>query len=227
MRLSGILPEDAPDPRVEVAERLKLMPIPVMGLVAQPSLEDTDSVGLTYTQEARGYSEITASIMYTLWRNPLDRSDPINLAALDEQTRRSIEDVPPWPRPAWLVEYVERLRYPHLMEAVRTTWHRERSERSSVGNVLLEHVNHILMNQFRRELGLGNPWDQPPSPATGLTINDQATVSVDGLEVPAVEVDTSPFVYGIGAGLPNGGTVTAVLPRAELSFIRLQFMTRT
>lgn len=111
MRLSGILPEDAPDPRVEVAERLKLMPIPVMGLVAQPSLEDTDSVGLTYTQEARGYSEITASIMYTLWRNPLDRSDPINLAALDEQTRRSIEDVPPWPRPAWLVEYVERLRY--------------------------------------------------------------------------------------------------------------------
>lgn len=227
MRLSGILPEDAPDPRVELAERLKLMPIPVMGLVSQPSLEDTDSVGLTYVQEARGYSEITASIMYTLWRNPLDRSDPINLADLDEQTRRSIEDVPPWPRPAWLVEYVERLRYPHLMEAVRTTWHRERSERTSVGKVLLDHVNHILMNQFRRELGLGNPWDRPPSAATGLTINDQATVFVDGLQVPAVEVDTSPFVYGIGAGLPNGGTVTAVLPRAELSFIQIQFMTRT
>jgi hypothetical protein len=227
MRLSGILPEDAPDPRVELAERLKLMPIPVMGLVSQPSLEDTDSVGLTYVQEARGYSEITASIMYTLWRNPLDRSDPINLADLDEQTRRSIEDVPPWPRPAWLVEYVERLRYPQLMEAVRTSWHRDRSERSSVGNVLLDHVNHILMNQFRRELGLGNPWDRPPSAATGLTINDQATVFVDGLQVPAVEVDTSPFVYGIGAGLPNGGTVTAVLPRAELSFIQIQFMTRT
>lgn len=227
MRLSGILPEDAPDPRVELAERLKLMPIPVMGLVTQPSLEDTDSVGLTHTQGARGYSEITASVTYTLWRNPLDRSDPINLADLDEQTRRSIEDVPPWPRPPWLVEYVERLRYPQLMEAVRTSWHRDRSERSSVGNVLLDHVNHILMNQFRRELGLGNPWDRPPSAATGLTINGQATVFVDGLEVPAVEVDTSPLIYGIGAVLPNGGTVTAVLPRAELSFIQLQFVTRT
>jgi hypothetical protein len=227
MRLSGILPEDAPDPRVELAERLKLMPIPVMGLVTQPSLEDTDSVGFTHTQGARGYSEITASVTYTLWRNPLDRSDPINLADLDEQTRRSIEDVPPWPRPPWLVEYVERLRYPQLMEAVRTSWHRDRSERSSVGNVLLDHVNHILMNQFRRELGLGNPWDRPPSAATGLTINGQATVFVDGLEVPAVEVDTSPVIYGIGAVLPNGGTVTAVLPRAELSFIQLQFVTRT
>jgi hypothetical protein len=91
---------------------------------------------------------------------------------------------------------------------------------------LLEHVNHILMNQFRQELGLGNPWDQPLSDSTGLTTNDQATVLVDGLEVPAVEVGTSPFVYGIGAGLPDGGTVTAVLPRAELSFIQIQFMTR-
>lgn len=226
MRLSGILPADAPDPRLELAERLKLMPIPVMGLVSQPSLEDTDSVGLTYSQDARGYSELTASISYTLWRNPLDRSDPINLADLDEQTRRSIEDVPPWPRPAWLVEYVDRLRYPQLMEAVRTTWHRDRAEHTSLRGLLLDHVSHILMNQFRQELGLGNPWDQPPSAATGLTINDQAAVLVDGLEVPAVEVDTSPFVYGIGAGLPNGGTVTVVLPRAELSLIQIQFMTR-
>lgn len=30
MRLNGILPENAPDPRVEQIERLKLMPIPVM-----------------------------------------------------------------------------------------------------------------------------------------------------------------------------------------------------
>jgi hypothetical protein len=74
--MAGILPEDAPDPRVEQAERLKLMPIPVMGLVSQPSLEDTDTVGLGYSQDARGYSEMTASVTYTIWRNPIDRSDP-------------------------------------------------------------------------------------------------------------------------------------------------------
>jgi hypothetical protein len=111
MKLTGILPEDAPDPRVEQAARLKLMPIPIMGLVSQPSVEDTDSVGLGYGQDARGYSEMTVSVTYTFWRNPSDRSDPIDLADLDEQTRRAIEDVPPWPRPAWLVKQVERMRY--------------------------------------------------------------------------------------------------------------------
>ena len=95
MRVTGTLPEDAPDPRVEQAERLKLMPIPVMGLVSQPSLEDTDAVGLGYSQDARGYCEMTASVTYAIWRNPIDRSDPINLADLDEQTRKAIEEVPP------------------------------------------------------------------------------------------------------------------------------------
>lgn len=93
MRVAGILPSDAPDPRAGWAERLKLMPIPVMGLAPQPSLEDTDSVGVTYGQDDRGYNEMTASITYTLWRNPDDRSDPVNLADLNEKTRRSIEEV--------------------------------------------------------------------------------------------------------------------------------------
>lgn len=160
--MTGILPEDAPDPRVEQAEGLKLMPIPVMGLVSQPSLEDTDTVGLAYGQDDRGYSEMTVSVTYTLWRNPIDRPDPINLADLDEQARRALEAVPPWPRPAWLVEQVERMRYPQLWEAVRTTWNRDASERSSVRSVLVDHVNYILMNQYRQELGLSdNPWDQP------------------------------------------------------------------
>jgi hypothetical protein len=228
MRLTGILPEDAPDPRVEQAERLKLMPIQIMGLVPQPSLEDTDSVGLGYGQDARGYSDMTASVTYTLWRNPIDRSDPINLADLDEQTRRAIEDVPPWPRPAWLVKQVKRMRYPQLMEAVRTTWHRDRSERTSTRSVLLDHVNYILMNQYRQELGLGgNPWDQHAPTGIDLMFNDQVTVLVSGLEMPAVEVDTNPFVYGIGTELPGGGIVTAVLPRAELNRIQIQFTTRS
>jgi hypothetical protein len=228
MRLTGILPEDAPDPRVEQAERLKLMPIPVMGLVSQPSLEDTDTVSLGYGQDDPGYSEMTASVTYTLWRNPMDHSDPINLADLDEQRRRAIEDAPPWPRPAWLVEQVERMRYPQLWEAVRTTWHRDSSERSSVRSVLVDHANYILMNQYRRELGLSDsPWDQPAPAVTGRMVNDQVSVLVNGVEVPGAEVDTDPFVYGIGAELAGGGVVTAVLPRTELKRVQLQFTTRS
>lgn len=226
--MTGILPEDAPDPRVEQAERLKLMPIPVMGLVSQPSLEDTDTVGVGYGQDARGYSEMTASVTYTIWRNPADRADPVNLADLDEQTRRAIEDVPPWPRPAWLVDQVERMRYPQLWEAVRTTWHRDPSERTSVRSVLVDHVNYILMNQYRQELRLGDtPWDQPAPAVTDPMVNAQVSVLVNGVEVPGAEVDTDPFVYGIGAELPGGGVVTAVLPRAELRRIQVQFTTRS
>jgi hypothetical protein len=204
------------------------MPIPVMGLVSQPALEDTDTVGLGYGQDDRGYSEMTASVTYTLWRNPLDRSDPVNLADLDEQTRRATEDVPPWPRPAWLIEQMARMRYPQLWEAVRTTWHRDSSERFSVRSLLVDHVNYILMNQYRQALGLsGNPWDQPAPAVTDRMVNDQVSVHVNGIEVPGAEIDTDPFVYGIGAELAGGGVVTAVLPRTELKRIQVQFTTRS
>jgi hypothetical protein len=161
----GHSPEDAPDPRVEQAERLKLMPIPIMGLGSQPSLEDTDSVGLEHGQDALGY---------------------------------------------------HRHR------------HRDRSERTSTRSVLLDHVNYILLNQYRQELGRGgNPWDNKHKPTvTDLTINGRVAVFVDGLEMPAVEVGTNPFVYGIGTELPDGGIVTAVLPRAQMNLIQIQFTTR-
>ncbi|GAA1497599.1 hypothetical protein [Paeniglutamicibacter kerguelensis] len=226
MRFEGILPEDAPDPRIERAKLLKLIPIPVLGLVPQTSLEDVDDVGFQSGADDRGYFELAASVTYILWRNSKDHSDSINLADLDEDRRRAIEDVPPWPRPAWLVEQVERLRYPQLWEAVRTTWHRDPSERHSVGNMLVDHVNHILMNQYPQEHGLnGNPWDQPTLEVTVRAVNHRVTVLVDGVEAPAAEIDTDPFVYGIGAEV-EGGVVTAVLPRAELEHIRIQFATR-
>lgn len=149
----GILPEDAPDPRVEEVEALRLMPVPVIGLVPQPSLEDTDSVSLNSVLDDHGYSEMTASITYTLWRNPDDRLDPVNLAELDEETLRGIDEVPPWPRPRWLIEQVERMRYPQLWEAVRTTWQRE--PHASLQDLLADHVNHILLNQYREKLWPG------------------------------------------------------------------------
>ncbi|GAP61206.1 hypothetical protein AHiyo1_48790 [Arthrobacter sp. Hiyo1] len=223
-----MVPEDAPDPRLEHAKRLVLMPIPIMGLVSQPSLEDPDMVGFHYGQDSRGYNEMSASITYTLWRNPADRADPINLAELDEQTRRSIETVTPWPRPAWLVEGVQRMRYPKLWEAVRTTWHREASERSSPARVLAEHMNYILMNRYRRERQLGgNVWDGLAPDLRSRPANREVAVRIDGIEVQGVEMDKNPFVYGVGASLERGGVVTAVLPRDELKYIRIEFAKRT
>jgi hypothetical protein len=53
------------------------------------------------------------------------------------------------------------------------------------------------------------------------------TVLVNGVEVPGTEVDTDPYVYGIGAELAGGGVLTAVLPRAEFKRIQVQFTTRS
>ena len=149
MRFAGILPMDAPDPRIELAELQKLMPIPVLELVTQPALEDLNAVGLLSGRDNSGLSDMAVSITYTLWRNPKDHSDPINLADLDEQTRQSIENEPSWQRPAWIVEMAQRKRYPQLWDAVRTTWLRDPSEHSPVNGVLVNHANHILMNQYR------------------------------------------------------------------------------
>ena len=154
MQFAGVLPEDAPDPRLEREERLKDMPVPIVVLVPQPSVEFVD-FGVSTTGSASGIDAMTVSMSATLWRNPVNKSDPVNLADLDEATRRALDEVPPWPRPAWLVESVERMRYPMLWEAVQTTWHREETERSTLDSLLVQHTNHILMNQFREQLGLG------------------------------------------------------------------------
>ncbi len=225
--MAGILPEDAPDLHLEQVEQLKFMLVPVMGLVPQPSLEDTDSIGLACGQDNRGYSYMSVSITYTLWRNPNDRSAPINLADLNEEMRTATAHVPPWPRPTWLVEQVARMRYPQLWEAVRTTWHRDSSEHSSVRTLLVDHVNHILVNQYREEPGLTSSfWDRPVPTVSERMVNGRVSVLVNGVQMPGAEVDADLFVYGVGAELPGGGVMTLVLPRAELKHIQNQFTTR-
>jgi hypothetical protein len=167
------------------------------------------------------------SVSYTLWRKPDDRADPANLAELDPQTRAALDDEPPWPRPAWLLETVQRLRYPQLWEVVRTTWHRNTSEYSYLSHQLAAHANHILMNRFPDELGLhpgslaDRTWQVPAS-----AVNPEATLEIDEREVSASEIDADPLVYAVGAQLSPAVVVTVVLPRVDLPYIFLALQTR-
>ena len=225
MRFGGFLPEDAPDPRIAQAEKVRLMPVPVMGFVPQPALEDVHMEN-TMSSGMPDMSQMTVGITYTLWRNPDDRSDPVNLADLDEATRRALDGSFPARRPAWLIEQVERMRFPMLWEAVWTTWHRDPSE-LSVPRILIEHTNHILMNRFRKELGLGDiAADRFAARLTERAVNSLATVTVDGFEMPAFEIDTDPFVYAIGAELNAGSVVTAVVPRDDVEYVQIAFAHR-
>jgi len=225
MQFVGVVPEDAPDPRFGREALLKTMPVPIVEFAAQPALEFAD-VGVETTGSGSGLDAMSVSISMTLWHNPGDKADPVNLAELDDATRRAIDDVPPWPRPAWLVEGVQRMRYPTLWEAVRTTWHREESDRSTVDAVLVHHVNHILMNQFREELGLEIGDWHSPALASERVIRRGVEVSIDDGPVPGVEIDTDPFAYAVGARLPSGGILTAVVPRDHLPYVRMAFRQR-
>ncbi len=130
MRFAGVVPEDAPDPRLESAARVRALPFPAVGLVAQPSITDTGGFGFQETGGTGGPIAVAVSRSYTLWRNPDDHADPVNLAELDEQTRTSLDTEPPWPRPAGLMEAAQLYRYPRV--AVRTSWSRDASEHNTL-----------------------------------------------------------------------------------------------
>jgi hypothetical protein len=228
MQFAGVLPEDAPDPRVETAARLRDLPFPVMTLAPQPTLEDRGAIGITEGVDAVGRSQLSVSMGYTLWRNPDDRDDPANLAELDEPTRAALETEPAWPRPAWLVESVETLRYPQLWEAVRTSWNRDAAEYTSASRLLVDHANHILMNQFRDELGIepGDAMFDAPWRVKESAVNAAVSLEIDGIPVPGLEIDTDPFVYAIGAQLTPDVVTTVVIAREHLPYVHVAVCAR-
>jgi hypothetical protein len=229
MQFGGVLPPDAPDPRLGREAEVAALDHRVLGLRAQPSLEDWGALGLETGADGSGAWMRAVTVGYTLWRNPADRDDPANLAELDDDTRRSLDQEPPWPRPPWILDMVQRMRYPMLWEAVRTSWHRDASELSTLPYLLAHHANHVLMNRFREELGL----EPGPTGADGAwrvterNVNPAAQLDVDGERMPASEIDTDPFVYAIGVRLDPTTVATVVVPRDELPFVDLALATRT
>ncbi|WIB37201.1 hypothetical protein [Curtobacterium sp. MCJR17_043] len=154
MDFGGVLGADAPDPELEQRAAVRALGFDVAGLVAQRHLEDSGSLGVQTSESDGVLVGRTVSRQYTLWRNPDDRDDPVNLAVLDDERRRSLEEVPPWPRPDWLVATVERLRYPMLWEAVQTHWSAPGPTRPTAAETLVQHVQNVLVNQYRDEHAL-------------------------------------------------------------------------
>lgn len=228
MHIVGVLPEDSPDPRLEDRRRLLGLRFPLMGLAPQPAIEDADRTGIMEANDSAGRWRFAVSFSYRLWRDPDDHADPVNLKDLDPEVRASIEAVPPWPRPAWVIEMLEMMRYPQLWEAVRTCWSRDQSEYTTLENQLVHHANHILMNQFRREIGLApgpaedGAWKVHPS-----SVNTVATLEIDGDDMPAFEIDTDPFVYALGVQLRPDLVTTVVIAREHLPYLRLALHTQT
>ncbi|WP_311877171.1 hypothetical protein [Microbacterium forte] len=234
MDYAGVVPMDAPDPSADFEARLRGLSYPVFQLRPQPSL--TRIPGASFMEMGAsaaagapmGLAESSVSLTYTLWRNPDDHSDPRNEIELDPGIRRSIEEEPPWGRPAWLIERAQLLKYPMLWEAVRTSWQASPDpERHALSEQLVDHANHILRNRFREELGLPDlpsegddgGWEAKTSAAR------DAVVAVDGRNRPGVQIDTDPFVYAVGFRVDENVVCTVVVPRDSLPTIDLAITT--
>lgn len=229
MHFAGITPVDAPDPGKELRARIARLGFGVAGLIGQPHLEDWGALGLMEDRHGVGKDaqpqHATVSRSYTLWRNPQDRDDPVNLRELDEETRRMVDDVPPWPRPEWLLKRVERMRYPMLWDAVQTHWSAPTADAPPTADRLLKHVQHVLNNQFREEHALPPMTEQHWAALISVQgVQHDHPVIVDGVERPGFLLDTDPFVVGICANLIDGTVLTAAIPRTVFSLLQIAFV---
>jgi hypothetical protein len=213
-------PEDFPEPAApnQVARDF---PVPLLTLAAHPSIEES-WIGLMSQTGMHA-----ATISYTYWRNRLDRDDPANLADLPADVASQLDAEPVWPLPDWMVRIRERMRYPMLWEAVRTT---HISDNSAVvwqtpEYTLVEHANYILMNTFREERMRGAFPGKLDGRITEAAIERDIPVSVDGVDVPGMRIDTDPHVVALGADLGDR-ILTAVLPRDYLELVGFTFRTR-
>lgn len=193
----------------------------------QPALEEWGAGRQSHSSDGGPSVLDHASLGCTLWRNPADHDDPVNLADLPESTRRALDEPPPRPLPDWMLEVRRRMRHPFLWEAVWTTPVRADDAGPRVKtleSVLIEHARYILINTFREERTDGSlravlrdaPTPEGPEPAQ---------VEIDGTLIEGLRLESDAHVVAVGAQVGDR-ILTAVIPRAELDHVRLAFVTR-
>jgi len=219
-------PEDFPAPPTP-DEVTRDFTGPLYTLEPQASVEEVGiSVG-SQTSNGRPVLE-EATVNYVLWRNPADRSDPANLADISDEMRAQLDAPPLFPLPEWMTRITERMRYPWLWDAVRTTRAVRGFEDAwrTPEFILVEHVNYILMNTFRDERVVGSAPGELLGRVSERAVEHGAPVRIDGVEVAGIRIDTDAHVLGVGVALGDR-TLTAVFPREHLPYFDLAFVART
>jgi len=222
MHFADIDPMDVPPPPT-VDTAAKMFGAPVIGLLTQPSLVESGVATSGSSTNGGPVIPESLSISYTLWRNPQDHDDPVNLAELSSLERDALEEEPVRPLPDWMLEFRRLARYPSLWEAVMTTrvldpaWQTPQS-------VLVAHANYVLTNAFRDQRVVGGVPGELDAPVAEHHL-ERVSVSIDGIDVPGWRIDTDPHVYSVGADLGDR-ILTAVVARDHLPHVVLAFETR-
>jgi hypothetical protein len=229
MHFAGAVSSDQPDPMEEWRKQARALGIPVAGLAPHRHLEDWGISGVTMnaSDDSRIDEPVvqsaTLSRSYTVLRNPDSRDDPVNLADMEESLTAAVDRRTPDDRPAWMVRLLERMRYPMLWEAVQTHWS-PTPEEWDINELLTAHVDFVLHNRFRAENGLGDPTAERWVSLVKRDAARPSEVIVDGAVANGVIIDTDPFVFGIAAPLDDKRVFTAVVTRAFLDLVPLEFV---
>ncbi|MFS4505647.1 hypothetical protein ACMA46_05350 [Clavibacter sp. Sh2141] len=195
--------------------------------VPQPSLEEWGMNRGTQTRDGGPETLLDASLMYTLWRNPDDRADPVNRGPLTDAELAALDEPTPRPLPAELEAVRQRMRWPSLWEAVKTTVMHPPGAGIFVPDLagaLLQHAEHIIVNSFR-DARTGDAFPPVISDAPAADDLDRVRIEVDGVLVDGLRLDRDADVVAVGAQVGDR-ILTAVVPRAELAHVRLAFVTR-
>jgi len=151
------------------AQRIAAFPAPVAGFIAQPHLELLPLASEWSSGNGEGaLTERSVTLSYTFWRNPSNRDDPGNLRDLDEATRAALAAPPVRPLPPQLEEARQRMRFPMVWNAIRTTIVSRGMDLPNLGMALIDHATYILMNTFR---------DTRKAPAKAAPSSHPSTVS--------------------------------------------------
>jgi hypothetical protein len=112
-----------------------------------------------------------------------------------------------------------------LWEAVQTHWSSQPSATRSAAELLVDHVQYVLNNQFRAEHALPPMGEHSWVELVSVQgVEHRRPVRIDDVEREGVLLDTDPFVVGIGADLEDGRVLTAVIPRADLPLLQMAFV---
>ncbi|WP_043671927.1 hypothetical protein [Clavibacter michiganensis] len=226
MQISDADPMDFPPPPTADSITAEFG-VRLFTFVPQATLEEAGAGYQGHSVNEGPVRLVNAGVGFTIWRNPDDHEDPVNLAELSAETRAALDAPPVRPLPAWIEESRQRMRYPLLMEAVWTTpavQHDGDPSAPTVERALLEHTEHILTNAFRAERTDGRmPTVLRDVPTPGDL--EPTEVEVDGALVDGLRLGSDAHVVAVGAQVGDR-ILTAVVPRVELDHVRLAFVTR-
>jgi hypothetical protein len=123
------------------------------------------------------------ALSYSVYVNPDDLDDPINLRRLKDGETAQTELT--HGQPAWVHKLIVQSRYPLLWEAVRTSTAVDALSWGSAAGALAQHLDHVAVNAQERG---PDAFLTPDSDATDPKLADPIVLGIDGRPEPGIRI---------------------------------------